>query len=360
MTSAGTIAVAKAERNGAIGNTRMEEEDDKEVFDRQEWLGNEVLASQRFYPAVDLSHARLTGLPSAFLALDSIRTLTLDDNHLRSLPEALLHLRNPLLYLSIANNCITDVPAHVLGGLTSLQYLNLDHNELTTIPAELSRLTRLSELSLQHNKLEALPESIGELASLLHLLLGHNQLRSLPPTVGDLPSLTYINVANNPLQALPFCLYPLLVIPRRVFRVPSLSSRPTLDVSVETAAEEKACDDDDWCIPSLFSLCAMFLAGEDPFGWMSQLDNRNVVPLLPTDVKERAKEFSPGRRCAQCKRWLHRESILHRRLRRVAPVARPVSGRMGVYPSVPKDQLVQFEALLCYRCFGKAEESLFR
>ncbi|KAL6056492.1 Leucine rich repeats and immunoglobulin like domains 1 [Balamuthia mandrillaris] len=294
----------------------MEEEDDKEVFERQEWLGNEVLASQRFYPAVDVSHARLTGLPSAFLMLDSIRTLTLDDNHLRSLPEALLHLRNPLLYLSIANNCITNVPAGVLAGLTSLQYLNLDHNELTTIPSELGRLTRLSELSLQHNKLEALPESIGELSRLLHLLLGHNQ--------------------------------------------PSPASRPTLDVSVETAAEEKACDDDEWCIPSLFSLCAMFLAGEDPFGWVGQLDNPSVVPLLPADVKERAKEFSPGRRCAQCKRWLHRESILHRRLRRVAPVARPVSGRMGVYPSAPKDQLVQFEALLCYRCFGKAEESLFR
>ncbi|RKI75235.1 hypothetical protein D7X55_00400 [Corallococcus sp. AB049A] len=104
---------------------------------------------------------------------DKVKSLTLEDKGLTSLPEELFLFRK-------------------------LEKLNLRSNELRVLPEELGQLTELRELDLRSNGLLELPESIGELKKLRVLDLEANCLWRLPESLAGCVELRRVNLINNP------------------------------------------------------------------------------------------------------------------------------------------------------------------
>ncbi|NOK18866.1 hypothetical protein [Corallococcus carmarthensis] len=104
---------------------------------------------------------------------DKVKSLTLEDKGLTSLPEELFLFRK-------------------------LEKLNLRRNNLRTLPEELGQLTELRELDLRLNGLLELPESIGELKKLRVLDLEANCLWRLPESLAGCVELRRVNLINNP------------------------------------------------------------------------------------------------------------------------------------------------------------------
>ncbi|RKH54211.1 hypothetical protein D7Y23_00860 [Corallococcus sp. AB050B] len=104
---------------------------------------------------------------------DKVKSLTLEDKGLTSLPEELFLFRK-------------------------LEKLNLRSNELRVLPEELGQVTELRELDLRSNGLLELPESIGELKKLRVLDLEANCLWRLPESLAGCVELRRVNLINNP------------------------------------------------------------------------------------------------------------------------------------------------------------------
>ncbi|QAT83683.1 hypothetical protein EJ065_2099 [Corallococcus coralloides] len=104
---------------------------------------------------------------------DKVKSLTLEDKGLTSLPEELFLFRK-------------------------LEKLNLRRNNLRALPEELGQLTELRELDLRGNGLLELPESIGELKKLRVLDLESNCLWRLPESLAGCVELRRVNLVNNP------------------------------------------------------------------------------------------------------------------------------------------------------------------
>ncbi|RKI19575.1 leucine-rich repeat domain-containing protein [Corallococcus sp. AB030] len=104
---------------------------------------------------------------------DKVKSLTLEDKALTSLPEELFLFRK-------------------------LEKLNLRRNNLRVLPEELGQLTELRELDLHGNRLLELPESIGELKKLRSLDLSYNCLWRLPESLAGCVELRRVNLINNP------------------------------------------------------------------------------------------------------------------------------------------------------------------
>ncbi|KAH6906531.1 adenylate cyclase [Coprinopsis sp. MPI-PUGE-AT-0042] len=84
-----------------------------------------------------------------------------------------------------------------LGTLTSLKTLRLDHNAFRTIPDSLGELRWLETLSCSDNNLDKLPISIGQLQKLETLDAHNNNLLELPSTIWNCASLRRINATSN-------------------------------------------------------------------------------------------------------------------------------------------------------------------
>ena len=104
---------------------------------------------------------------------DKVKSLTLEDKGLTSLPEDLFLFRR-------------------------LEKLNLRRNELRTLPESLGLLTELRELDVSSNGLLALPESLGALKKLRVLNLEYNCLWRLPDSLAECVELRTVNLVNNP------------------------------------------------------------------------------------------------------------------------------------------------------------------
>lgn len=160
---------------------------------------------------LDLRGLELTSLPEELGQLTQLETLRLGGyphngrrNHLTSLPDWLVHLKN-LRFLSLSSNQLTALPDW-LGGVENLQYLDLSNNQLTVLPGWQGGLTSIRHLDLSLNQLTALPDWLRALKNLQYLDLSDNWLTALPDWLADptiLPWLTELWVAGNPLSVPP-------------------------------------------------------------------------------------------------------------------------------------------------------------
>ncbi|CAM3875221.1 hypothetical protein G4177_32420 [Corallococcus sp. ZKHCc1 1396] len=104
---------------------------------------------------------------------DKVKSVSLEDKGLTSLPEELFQFRR-------------------------LEKLNLRRNDLRTLPEALGQLTELRELDLRGNGLRTLPESIGALKKLRVLDLESNCIWRLPDSLAECVELRTVNLVNNP------------------------------------------------------------------------------------------------------------------------------------------------------------------
>lgn len=194
--------------------------------------GTRLLVLTGLKRMVDLTELRLQDcqlerLPSALLALTSLRTLDLQHNKLRTLEEllSLAHLRR-LSSLKLAYNRVLVLPASV-AVLRGLVLLDLSNNQLQSLPPALFTLRRLRRLLLAGNLLEELPSDVKALQLLTELDLSGNRLESLPSDLfHGCTELRILNVAHNSLGLLPSGIAALSQLCRLDLRGNSLEELP--------------------------------------------------------------------------------------------------------------------------------------
>ncbi|KAJ0978321.1 hypothetical protein J5N97_013795 [Dioscorea zingiberensis] len=111
-----------------------------------------------------------------------------------------------LTVLSLNQNHLTTLPP-ALGSLTSLHQLHLANNNLASLPPELEFLNQLQILNVRNNRISSVPSSIGNCSSLIEIDLSSNLLVELPETFGNLTNLKALHLSNNGLKSLPSSLF---------------------------------------------------------------------------------------------------------------------------------------------------------
>lgn len=176
---------------------------------------------------LQLQDCQLEHLPSALLALTSLRTLDLQHNNLRTLEEllSLVDLRH-LSCLKLAYNRVLTLPNSV-GVLRGLEILDLSSNQLRSLPPALFTLRRLRRLLLAGNLLVELPSEVKALQMLTELDLSGNRLETLPSDLfSGCLQLQVLNVARNSLGSLPCGIAALSRLCRLDLRSNSLDELP--------------------------------------------------------------------------------------------------------------------------------------
>ncbi len=131
---------------------------------------------------LDLTNDGITSLkPDDFAGLSSLEALTVSDNSLVVLPDALFAGLPSLETLRLSNNRLTSLPRAAFFELAELRELNLTNNLLTSLEEGMfAGLSRLESLHLNGNRLTGLPDRVFSGMPLLRALqLSRNQLRSL-------------------------------------------------------------------------------------------------------------------------------------------------------------------------------------
>ncbi|CAH8868745.1 unnamed protein product [Trichobilharzia szidati] len=172
---------------------------------------------------LDLRSNNLSTLP---ILPRNLEVINLGNNVFTDIPEAVYELTQ-LKSISIYNNRLQSIPSLLFEKLVHLEYMNFNHNSIETLCDSISNLVSLKYLSMSHNALKALPDSMCPmLIHLEYLNLGYNQiltlpfnfyllqrmktlilhknfLSRLPETFGLLGSLEILDLAGNNLQLLP-------------------------------------------------------------------------------------------------------------------------------------------------------------
>lgn len=102
-----------------------------------------------------------------------------------------------LTLLDVSYAKLSSLDDFALRELSSLRTLRLDHNSIRSIPDSLGDLKWLETLSCTDNKLDALPSTIGKLQKLEVLDAHNNSLTELPQGIWNCASLRKINVTSN-------------------------------------------------------------------------------------------------------------------------------------------------------------------
>ncbi len=145
--------------------------------------------------------ADLTAFPREIFDLaDSLETLDLSGNRLRSLPSDFGRLQR-LKVVFFSNNQFEAVPS-VLADCPALSMVGFKSNHIAEF-AENSLPSQVRWLILTDNRLAQLPASLGQLSGLQKLMLAGNQLRSLPPEMANCDRLELIRLSANRLESLP-------------------------------------------------------------------------------------------------------------------------------------------------------------
>ncbi|KAK7448809.1 cysteinyl-tRNA synthetase [Stygiomarasmius scandens] len=102
-----------------------------------------------------------------------------------------------LISLDISHAKLSTLDDAAIAQLTSLRTLRLDHNAFRFIPESIGTLKWLETLSCSYNQIETLPSVVGKLKKLEVLEIHNNSLTELPITLWDCDSLRKINATSN-------------------------------------------------------------------------------------------------------------------------------------------------------------------
>ncbi|KAL6967718.1 hypothetical protein U1Q18_033527 [Sarracenia purpurea var. burkii] len=157
---------------------------------------------------LDLSHNSVQDVPATIGCLCSMQKLLLNANEILDDSiswEGLTSLKC-LTVLSLNQNHLTSLPS-ALGALTCLRQLHVANNKLTCLPTEIGELTELQILKANNNRICTLPASMVACTSLVEVDLSSNLLIELPETFGNFQNLKTLELSNNGLKSLPSTLF---------------------------------------------------------------------------------------------------------------------------------------------------------
>ncbi|KNC83309.1 hypothetical protein SARC_04434 [Sphaeroforma arctica JP610] len=138
--------------------------------------------------------------------LPRLNALMLNDNGLRSLPEAVLK-KSSVSILYAAQNELVSLAG--VGALKSLKFLTVDNNQIAAIPASISKCKNLKSLYAQDNNISELPPEIECLSNLEALYLANNQITDLPESLRFCKKLDGASLRGNLLSRIPSVLFEL-------------------------------------------------------------------------------------------------------------------------------------------------------
>jgi hypothetical protein len=158
----------------------------REIFDLAETL--EVL---------DLGHNALSSLPDDLGRLSRLRALFCSGNRFDRLPQALGDCAS-LSQVGFRGSGLREVPAESLP--MGLRWLTLTDNALAALPEALGQRPRLQKLMLAGNRLSRLPDSLEGAGELELARLAANAFSAWPGWLARLPKLAWLALGGNPCE----------------------------------------------------------------------------------------------------------------------------------------------------------------
>ena len=143
---------------------------------------------------LDLSGNALSALPDDLGRLKSLRVLFCSGNPFATLPPALGDC-TALSQVGFRGCGLSEVPGEALP--PALRWLTLTDNRIARLPDALGHRPRLQKLMLSGNRLRSLPQSLAGCENLELIRLAANRLDALPAWLPALPGLAWTSWAGN-------------------------------------------------------------------------------------------------------------------------------------------------------------------
>ncbi|CAL7952316.1 unnamed protein product [Xylocopa violacea] len=134
------------------------------------------LTNMRALQKLDASYNQLEILPPLG-ELRKIEKVMLQTNKLASFPD--MSGCTILKVLHLANNNITEIDMSCLEGVGQLKTLTLGNNQIESIPEEIIKLVYLEIFDLSHNKITLIPSYIGILPNLKQFVIDGNDVQNV-------------------------------------------------------------------------------------------------------------------------------------------------------------------------------------
>ncbi|MHA1618276.1 MAG: leucine-rich repeat domain-containing protein, partial [Promethearchaeota archaeon] len=107
--------------------------------------------------------------------------------------------RESELTLDLSHNRLTSLPSD-FGEMVGLEELDLSQNQLTTLPTNFGNLARLRKLDLNHNQLRDLPPSFAQFRALRWIDFNFNAFKHFPQQLEAIPMPGLIRFQDNPVS----------------------------------------------------------------------------------------------------------------------------------------------------------------
>jgi hypothetical protein len=158
----------------------------------------EIFGLAETLEVLDLAGNALRDLPADMGRLGKLRILFCSGNRFTRLPPALGDCAG-LSQIGFRKTGLREIPAESLP--PRLRWLTVTDNALETLPEALGERPALQKLMLSGNRLDRLPETLADAANLELLRLSANRFTALPDWLTRLPRLAWLAWAGNPLDA---------------------------------------------------------------------------------------------------------------------------------------------------------------
>ncbi|WVZ13228.1 hypothetical protein V8G54_017758 [Vigna mungo] len=152
---------------------------------------------------LDLSHNKITGLPSDFWSLSSLTNLNLSSNHISSSLTSNIGNFGLLESIDLSSNNFSEEIPETVCSLLNLRVLKLNHNRFAhNIPYGILKCQSLVSIDLSSNQLNGtLPEGFGASFPKLRILnLAGNNFNGRVSDISGLKSIANLNISGNSFQ----------------------------------------------------------------------------------------------------------------------------------------------------------------
>ena len=159
------------------------------------------LCDLKYLEILSLVGNQLETLPESFGDCSTLKELYLNENLLTGLPSSFGKLWS-LKVLNVVGNNIHELVDN-FGDLISLEKVFADENTISALPQSFGRLANLTVAEFAFNQISSIPETFGDLNELEILDLNKNNIVKLPESFGKLPKLKFVDLSKNNISKLP-------------------------------------------------------------------------------------------------------------------------------------------------------------